>query len=1211
MATARDPAVKALMGVYACQRPRSLRTLPPALWPDWRRACLPHLRKFLFASSKDRDGERDMTNAMVAFFATAVECLRAPRRGGDSLGGGLRAHLRRDVNADGSGAAAGGLRGSVGGAAAEESAAAAGGEGHVDSKHSGRLPPPSVGVTGGRPEGDGAAGESAVGRDRSAVSGAIDGIDGLAGEPQPSSLSSIAQQLNDELDRQEDQSNLKKALEESMAPSKEKRAADRASRIANSGVRHALSRAAESLVREPPIRIDDAVRAQLRSLHPAPPFGAAGMGAGVELDEEVHVPIDDRRLGVLIKKKVANGSSPGPSGLTGELIDILYDDVDCAAGLHAMVVVIANGRLPDALRPLVLCANLIPIGKKGGGVRPIAMGEVIWKAAATAVIDSMKGALPSLLPDIQLGVAVTGGSVIALHAVQSAIEADSANIALLADISNAFNSLDRCAIVRALKANPLSGPLWPMAKMAYGSAVSTPLLVMAQKGGVDTVINSERGVRQGDVLASLLFALSVQKVYEEAVKVGCGDVAGSVKAFAVLDDITFVGPWDRVRLAFDSLAEGCERIGLVINKTKTVVLAPRGVDAAGVDFVNEVKAEGISLGDGRWTGLLGAAVGLDQSGMQTFVEKVAEKHDTLFNAIKLMSPQTGLMILRSCGLPRFNHICRALPPRITDKGAVAFDHRVQQCFSSLSGVPQQLWEENPIAVKRIALGKGRGVGLRRWADNAPAAFLSAAALSASYIDSDLIAVRNKSGGAAASAMGLATTFVEDVQSAYQHFVRLTSGEEKDLEGVKRAFDRVVPLLNKTFGDVGIVLRADNDPAAGEAAAEGPAAGADMKYPIPAVDDGGGGGGGGGESSLTLTTRMMTSYRKSSAAYRQGNALLTAMRASTAATADELKNGGATNPKSKRGGSKASRSGASARREEEALALVNDVKVLQRKLTAVQDERLAVDIVREAKADGRLRALAQIPLMEACAKPGAGRWLHVLPRERRLRLSAWQWQQSIRLLFGIGNGDTADGRGRCVCEGRRLLSELPADHLLTCSELRACSTARHNEVLFALRSVAAEAQMGTRMWPRFVAREFKGRTEVPDMEVSAGGFRALVDVSVAWTGGKAGGRRDVVGEREAKKGRKYVRSAVMAGVDGVCGFVVEANGAVGEEADKLLNTIANIAEDYTREEKHEFRHRAADVVAIAIQRGHAKLVEQALSRVGYAEAQRRASDWSAA
>src|SRR5262249_40881713 len=86
-----------------------------------------------------------------------------------------------------------------------------------------------------------------------------------------------------------------------------------------------------------------------------------------------------------------------------------------------------------------------------------------------------------------------------------------------------------------------------------------------------------------------------------------------------------------------------------------------------------------------------------------------------------------------------------------------------------------------------------------------------------------------------------------------------------------------------------------------------------------------------------------------------------------------------------------------------------------------------DIYRKIKG-GDLKAKAQGPLMEACGKPGAGRWLHVVPSEPRLRLGKWQWEQAIRNMFGVGNTDESKGRVRCCCEGRRLLSELPASHL---------------------------------------------------------------------------------------------------------------------------------------------------------------------------------------
>ena len=56
------------------------------------------------------------------------------------------------------------------------------------------------------------------------------------------------------------------------------------------------------------------------------------------------------------------------------------------------------------------------------------------------------------------------------------------------------------------------------------------------RGKVASVLASSEGVKQGDALASLLFALSMKSIYADSVKgLNC-------HAVAVMDDIYFVGP---------------------------------------------------------------------------------------------------------------------------------------------------------------------------------------------------------------------------------------------------------------------------------------------------------------------------------------------------------------------------------------------------------------------------------------------------------------------------------------------------------------------------------------------------------------------------------------------------------------------------------------------------------------------------------------------
>ena len=61
--------------------------------------------------------------------------------------------------------------------------------------------------------------------------------------------------------------------------------------------------------------------------------------------------------------------------------------------------------------------------------------------------------------------------------------------------------------------------------------------VRSANGSLYSGIFSAQGVRQGDPLSSLLFALTVQPVYEAVVR-----QHPTIKATAIHDDITLVGP---------------------------------------------------------------------------------------------------------------------------------------------------------------------------------------------------------------------------------------------------------------------------------------------------------------------------------------------------------------------------------------------------------------------------------------------------------------------------------------------------------------------------------------------------------------------------------------------------------------------------------------------------------------------------------------------
>ena len=61
------------------------------------------------------------------------------------------------------------------------------------------------------------------------------------------------------------------------------------------------------------------------------------------------------------------------------------------------------------------------------------------------------------------------------------------------------------------------------------------------------------------------------------------------------------------------------------------------------------------------------------------------RHSRFFGMLPKMKKQTGVLVLREAGVPRFSHVVRSLPPRITDTACALFDHQIESTFASIAG----------------------------------------------------------------------------------------------------------------------------------------------------------------------------------------------------------------------------------------------------------------------------------------------------------------------------------------------------------------------------------------------------------------------------------------------------------------------------------------------------------------------------------------------
>ena len=306
----------------------------------------------------------------------------------------------------------------------------------------------------------------------------------------------------------------------------------------------------------------------LRLLHPRRSGDIRRSGERRDID--ILLTVDPQAIAAIVRR-MCTGAAPGPSGWTAELLLPLVTDDECLSGLSEIIKDMCNGRLRGEARERLCAAKLIGLRKQqpNGGTRPIAMGEVLYKIAGQYQLSLIPNGPGSMFPKIQFGVGIKAGIDKAFHETTMLLEEKDdqggERMALLIDFCNAFNSVSRHAIDRALQ--KAGAPLARLRKFFLWSYDEPSILGFYDGSMLMGVINSESGVKQGDPLGPFLFALAAQSVFEKACE--------ECKGVAFLDDFTLVGSARALANAFRILESEAAMIGLQMNRTKCKIFAPK------------------------------------------------------------------------------------------------------------------------------------------------------------------------------------------------------------------------------------------------------------------------------------------------------------------------------------------------------------------------------------------------------------------------------------------------------------------------------------------------------------------------------------------------------------------------------------------------------------------------------------------------------------
>jgi len=266
--------------------------------------------------------------------------------------------------------------------------------------------------------------------------------------------------------------------------------------------------------------------------------------------------------------------------------------------------ILATKHVPAQTMTALLAGRLIPLDKKPG-VRPIGIGEVLRRLIAKVVLRIARPAITEATGTIQLCGGQAAGIEAAVHAMKEVFADESTEGLLLVDATNAFNAVNRQAMLHNVKV--LCPEVSTLADNFYMHAANLHV--------AGTTILSQEGTTQGDPLAMPLYALAVMPVISS---LAAHESSRQAMQEWYADDAAAAGKIRRLRAWWDRLAAIGPDFGYYPNASKTwLIVKPSSEELAKEAFAGT----GVNITtEGR--PYLGTPIGSEQYCLQFMDAKV-------------------------------------------------------------------------------------------------------------------------------------------------------------------------------------------------------------------------------------------------------------------------------------------------------------------------------------------------------------------------------------------------------------------------------------------------------------------------------------------------------------------------------------------------------------------------------------------------------------
>ena len=453
----------------------------------------------------------------------------------------------------------------------------------------------------------------------------------------------------------------------------------------------------------------DATFAALKEKHPSPHLNSSIPPAPDMSVPLLSVSAEDVAQAI---RSFPNGSAGGPDDLRPQhLKDMTTSSIAEAPALLSALASFSNlvleGKTHPTIRPFLFGATLVALDKKGGGVRPIAVGCTLRRLVAKIAGNKVMEEATDLLAPRQLGYGVSGGAEAAVHAARiylGQLQDDHALVKL--DFRNAFNSVHRDKMLEAVEG--LVPSIYPFVHSVYSSPSS---LFWG-----DRTLSSSEGVQQGDPLGPLLFCLSIHHHSTLLTAEFCVEY---------LDDITLGGSKNEILHDLEVI-KSFEEVGLSLNNQKSEIICSdpvtRGTIITALPGARVVDPSGATL--------LGSPIG-NTSCISISLKERIHALEVMGDRLQYITAHDGILLLRnSFSIPKLLYVLRTSPCFLSSD-LIAYDAVLKSIVSNVTNI--HFGDEDPAWTQATLPVRYGGLGFRSAVQLAPSAYLASAAASSGLI----------------------------------------------------------------------------------------------------------------------------------------------------------------------------------------------------------------------------------------------------------------------------------------------------------------------------------------------------------------------------------------------------------------------------------------------------------------------------------------------